>query len=79
MEIVGVILAYVYYPNIRQAALDTMPQYNKAATTTEGQSITTGWDAVQLAVSQLSIKKRKAGAKQDVCGKARFEGKRRIL
>ena len=51
LEIVGGVLAFVFYPDARQLALESMEFYGTDGE--EGQSITAAWDELQNAVSWL--------------------------
>lgn len=51
MEIVGGILAFVYYPKAKTAALKSMHYYGKNST--KAVAITAGWDAIQSTVRCL--------------------------
>ena len=51
VEIVGGVLAFVYYPDAKKAAEDTIPLYDNG--TPAGDSVKVSWDAVHEAVSLL--------------------------
>jgi len=46
VEIVGVVLAYVYYPKLKEVTLNTMNLYDKN-NSTESNTVTAAWDAIQ--------------------------------
>lgn len=49
IEVVGGVLAFVFYPDAEQVAIDSMSKYNEDSP--QGNSIKTGWDALQEGVS----------------------------
>jgi len=48
IEIVGAILAFVYYPQVEEAIINSMSDYNPS---NETDPITAAWDTLQLLVS----------------------------
>jgi len=49
MEVVGGILAFVYYPRAKEMALKSMDQYNEDSEV--GKTIKAAWDQLQESVS----------------------------
>jgi len=47
LEIVGVVLAYVYYPKLKEVTLETMNLYEKN-NSTESDTVTAAWDTIQM-------------------------------
>ncbi|XP_078492815.1 tetraspanin-18B [Ciona intestinalis] len=53
LEIIGGVLAFVYYPKAKQAAIDSMKLYDDA--TPEGNTVKAAWDAFQTAFKCCGI------------------------
>jgi len=49
MEVVGGILAFVYYPKAKEVALKSMAKYNENSE--EGRTIKAAWDELQKSVN----------------------------